>query len=292
MDQIEKSLNSYESTHKVILGDMNYDYVLDENLYKNKVFNIEQCYDFSQLITEATRVTTKTSTLLGVILSSRPDVHIKSGVCSTALSDHNLTYTIISTNESSNVQQHEEIQFRDYRKFSVEPFLDDIDEELNGQELEWEVWYERFNSICNKHAPIASRRVKSGDKPWIDTELSQRFLDRDFAKVMRDKTNDPVWEAKYSLLAATCRISLKEKKAAFLAEAESINKTKPKVFWSKIKTFMPRVNLKSIPKNINADVFNTYFSNIAGEIDSDFPPESSSEPEWRGASFNKDFIFF
>ena len=155
---------------------MNYNYVFDENLYKNKVFNIEKCYDFKQLITEPTRVTSKTSTLLDVLLTSEPECHVKSGVLKTAISDHNLIYSVIDVHSDYNEQIHTEITFRDYRNFNVEMFLNDVHNELYDKELAWDEWYSRFDSICNVHAPLASRRIKDSSKPWIDPEMTLKLF--------------------------------------------------------------------------------------------------------------------
>ena len=56
----------------VILGDFNYNYVLDETLSQNTAHLIELILNCSQLITEATRRTLNTSTTLDLIFTSTP----------------------------------------------------------------------------------------------------------------------------------------------------------------------------------------------------------------------------
>ena len=56
----------------VILGDFNYNYVLDETLSQNPAHLIELILNCSQLIIEATRRALNTSTTLDLIFTSTP----------------------------------------------------------------------------------------------------------------------------------------------------------------------------------------------------------------------------
>ena len=107
-------------------------------------------------------------------------------------------------------------------------FLNDVHNELYDKELAWDEWHSRFDSICNVHAPLASRRIKDSSKPWIDPEMTLKFLARDYAKDMYDKTGDQNWKTQQKTLANECRMKLNEKKQTFFYDAERIGKSKPK----------------------------------------------------------------
>ena len=62
----------YYPLDMIILGDMNYDYVINESLHSNHIHYIESLYDMSQLITEKTRVTSNTESTLDLILTTNP----------------------------------------------------------------------------------------------------------------------------------------------------------------------------------------------------------------------------
>ena len=85
-----ESLSSAFSEGKevIFLGNLNYDYKLDETLSSNPVFYIEQLYNMKQLITEPTRITLTSATTIDLILTSMHANHSKSGVQKLSLSDH------------------------------------------------------------------------------------------------------------------------------------------------------------------------------------------------------------
>ena len=64
----------------ISLGDLNFNYILDETLSTNPIHYIETAYDIHQLIDQPTRVDDKTSSVLDVILTSHPALHRKSAV--------------------------------------------------------------------------------------------------------------------------------------------------------------------------------------------------------------------
>ena len=59
----------------IILGDLNYDYVINESQHSNPVHYIDSLYEMSQLITEKTKVTSSTESILGLILTTNPSLH-------------------------------------------------------------------------------------------------------------------------------------------------------------------------------------------------------------------------
>ena len=81
----------------VIFGDLNFNYKLDEFLSSNPVHLIENLFQLSQIVTEPTRKTLTSSTLLDVILTSVPEKHLESRVLTTAFSDHYSVFTVIDT---------------------------------------------------------------------------------------------------------------------------------------------------------------------------------------------------
>ena len=73
LDIIEAA--SLEDKEYVVLGDLNYDYKIDETLSSNPIHYIENLYGMTQLISKATRVTMTSSTLIDIILTTAPDNH-------------------------------------------------------------------------------------------------------------------------------------------------------------------------------------------------------------------------
>ena len=113
------------SEHPVIsLGDLDFNYILDETLSTNPIHYIETACDMHQLIDQPTRVDDKTSLVLDVILTSHPALHRKSAVLKYTLSDHYLIYTHMEfENTKPSVADHNTVKFRDMKSFRYGEFL-------------------------------------------------------------------------------------------------------------------------------------------------------------------------
>ena len=108
------------------MGDLNFDYELDESLSSNPVYWIEALLELTQLIEKPTRRTLTVSSLLDVILTSRPEKHISSGVIQTTFSDHYCVITVLDVSKPGAQKKHNHIKFRDYKKFDKSAFLNDV----------------------------------------------------------------------------------------------------------------------------------------------------------------------
>ncbi len=84
----------------------------------------------NQLITEATRETQSTKTILDVILSTVPDSHTKSGVLKCVLSDHNFVDTVMGGRHSENRTRI--VTFRKYKDFDADKFKEDLREKMHA----------------------------------------------------------------------------------------------------------------------------------------------------------------
>ena len=94
---IENITNASTDGHEfILLGDLNFDYKFDETLCNNPIYYLEQLFNLKQLITQPTRVTLSTATLLDVILTSMPEHHLTSGVTKIALSDHYMVFSVLN----------------------------------------------------------------------------------------------------------------------------------------------------------------------------------------------------
>ena len=83
---------------------------------------------------------------------------------------------------------HSTITYRNFKNFNEQHYLKDL-KSAPFQHIEFEndpsvcieMWYNIFNNILNKHAPIVKKRVKKDRQPeWYNKEIS-------YAGKMRDK---------------------------------------------------------------------------------------------------------
>ena len=182
LDMLEKA--KVCELEMIVLGDLNYNYVIDETLCKNPLYYIELLHDMKQLILDKTRVTEKSQSTLDVILTTRPDLHVKSGVVKTTLSDHFLIYTELNVPKSAPDQIHNLVRYRDYKDFSISDFIQDVKSNtiLNAtatNEISWDAWKSKFQELSDKHAPTKTIRMKSRSNPWITREIISMMNERD-----------------------------------------------------------------------------------------------------------------
>ena len=167
--------------HKIIiLGDLNYDHVVNESLHSNQIHCIESLYDISQLITDKTRVTQSTESTLDVILTTDPSLHKRSGVITKTLNDHYMIFTELSVTEKALQDNHNTVTFRNYSRFDECEFIDDIksNDLLSGncKDVKCSEWKNAFLQVSNVHAPIKTTRLNVISNTWI-TELAVKRKD-------------------------------------------------------------------------------------------------------------------
>ena len=189
---IEKASN--KELDMILLGDLNYDYVVNESLHTNPIHYIEALYEMSQLITEKTRVTQSTESTLDIILTTNPGLHKRSGVIKKTLSDHYLTFTELSLPKKTSQDLHNTVTFRNYGHFDESEFVNDIQSNdlLNGRhrEIKWEDWKNAFLSLSNKHAPIKTARLKVRSNPWMTSDIVKLMYKRDKIHELAVKRKD------------------------------------------------------------------------------------------------------
>ena len=175
-----------EEKEVILLGDLNFNYKLDETLSKNPVHYIEQLYGMKQLITDPTRVTLTTSTTIDVILTSMSNNHVRSGVNKVTLSDHYMIFTEL--NFPKILKEHKILRFRDFKNFNENDFITDLRDSstiqsvYNIDDLEnaWATWKNEVLRIFNKHAPITERRLRDRRNPWVNDDIVKLTYKRDF----------------------------------------------------------------------------------------------------------------
>ena len=188
LDQID---NVYSYNENVMLmGDLNYDYKLDESLSSNPLHQIEILYGMRQLINSPTRVTLTTSTIIDVMFSTEHESHVVTGVYDISLSDHYMTYTIYSK-ISHKTCLHKEINFRNYKLLILTPLgmlcrKTTIYVILAGQRINLLTsgisLKMVFIKISNNCAPMETRRLKHRNNPWINSHIIELIYERDYLK--------------------------------------------------------------------------------------------------------------
>ena len=277
LDIFEKaSMDNYDI---VVLGDLNYDYKIDDD---NPINLLENLFSLRQMILKPTRVTSTSSKCLDHILSSIPDKHLISDVAKIALSDHYLIYTCINLQKEVKVK-HKVVRFRDYQNFDEKTFIQDLKNCLNLNDIltsnlsvneMWTKWKTSFDEVCNSHAPMKECRVKDRHNPWITSDVVKLMYKRDYLKKKYDKLKLPHILSEYRRTRNNVTKVIKNKKRKYFSTVTEKYKGDSKKLWKEINKFIGRKSTNTdIPNNLNGDDFNEYFVNIGKQISDSFQNE-------------------
>ena len=264
--------------HPVIsLGDLNFNYIMDETLSTNPIHYIETAYDCTSWSTNQHEWMIKPP-LCYVILTSHPALHRKSAVLKYTLSDHYLIYTHMKFEHTKpSVVDHNTVKFRDMKNFDMESFSNDLiscdirNGSQDNDDISWERWKLAYTDICDRHAPMKSLRLKKRSNPWMTHDIIKLMYERDYVHAKATQSNDSKLWQDYRNLRNKVTCIIKERKNAYFNDIHTLCRNDPKKMWSEIKRLVPGKNKHShITCDISANDFNHHFANIGKKMNSKF----------------------
>jgi len=237
-----------EDLELYLLGDLNSD-LMPENISNcnaRVLTNILDIYGLSQLITEPTRVTPTSRTLIDVCITNCPDKIVNSGVIHVGISDHSLVYMTRKTRyERTGV--HRVIETRLYNNFDKDGFLQDLAQKpwstvslhTNPDDM-WLTWRSMFMESVDKFAPLKRKRTKHKKSPWITNDLLRQIHKRNYHKKLAVTTNDIAYWEQYKNVRNQTNNDIKAAKKRYFIDNLEVNKTNPRKTWSLINELSSR----------------------------------------------------
>ena len=129
------------------------------------------------MISEPTRITSTSRTLIDLCITNSPEKIVNSGVVHLGISDHSQVFMTIKV-RYERVGTHRTIETRDYKhKFLndlVQQPWDLIRLEPNPTPM-WNAWKSLFMEIVDKHAPLKTKRISKKHIPWITYDLMRKI---------------------------------------------------------------------------------------------------------------------
>ena len=136
-------------------------------------------FDLIQLISEATRVTYETTTLIDHIYSNCPENVNSMDVPKIGLGDHFPIFFTYKMHIQPPKRNHYTVSFRSFKDFNVANFSADLQSVLwdtiklseDTDEI-LEAWSDLFLQVVDKHVPMKQHRVKHKNQPqWFTPEI-------------------------------------------------------------------------------------------------------------------------
>ena len=299
-DKLEAVFRFLESEGKeiILLGDTNcdvapaHDASLSSDFPNNtkRILEFYNSFGLKQLISEPTRETTDTSTIIDHIAVSNPSNVVESGVIKCSISDHNLVYMTRKFRGSVKAK-HKMIRSRQMKNFDKDLFLQDlasydwqsivnnagsVDDAVNK-------WSELVSLVIEKHAPIRERRVTERFCPWITPSLKKLFKTRDKLKVKAVKMRSEILMSAYKQVRCKANnLNRKMKREYFSNKLESCEGN-IKETWKTVNQLINKrsktTNILSIkedekvisnPQDI-AETMNHFFCNVGKDLSDKIP---------------------
>ena len=273
-----------------LLGDLNCNLASAQyDLNTRRLCEISDLFGLQQLITEPTRITESSSTLIDLIYTNYTDRVVCSGVSHIGISDHSLTYVYRKLSLTFPSKGHSTISYRNFQNFNRESFRNDIaqqDWSCNVSEdpnVLWTDWKTKFLDIVNIHAPLRTRRTRTNKAPWINSELKKGMRDRDAAKRKAITSNDPHDWKRYKKLRNIINNDIKISKASYYSNAFIQSKGNPRKTWQTFNELTSRrvnnTTVKELKLNDTiisnsselSDAFNDHFSTIGPRLANEIP---------------------
>ena len=136
-----------------------------------------------------------------MIFTNQPNNVNCSGVSHVAISDHSLIYAYRKISIPTASKGINLVSYRQFKHFNSANFRagifaqpwDDLKLFYDPNDM-WKKWKDLFLTVCDRHAPMKTKRTRNTKSAWKTTILKKRMNYRDRLKRKAIKTNDPsVW---------------------------------------------------------------------------------------------------
>ena len=191
------------SRHLKVLGKyldqfyLNYDNVLLQGDFNSEVSETilkEFCeiYNLKNLVKGHTCFKNiENPSCIDLILTNRVKSFQKTTTIETGLSDfHMMTATVLKSHYKK--KQPKIISYRDYKRFSNQSFINELNFALNGYDLsnlDFDYFENIFMSIFEKHAPIKLKYIRANEGPFMNKDLRKEVMLRSRLKNKANKNN-------------------------------------------------------------------------------------------------------
>ena len=300
IQSIEQYLVSAYSENKpiVLMGDINVDLANDrtyEKGFKNDWLDVITNFDVQQYVTEYTRVTENTASLIDHIYVSNDLKVVNCTVVKSGLSDHYIPFAVLNTKltppSDSMSGQHKLISYRNYKNFDNVKLSNDLmvakwhDVNLgicDDISIAISSFVSEFTSIVDKHIPLVQKRVKRIKQPgWITPELLKSFSLRDSAKARHDYENYKYWRNHSTYLLRKSKQEfyynlIEQSQNNHAANAKILNELSNKSKKSTVSS-IKQENIKLTDEQDIANAFNLHFTSVVDQYIDVIPPSSNND---------------
>eukprot|EP00794_Sanderia_malayensis_P010377 gene10377-11459_t len=231
-----------EQREVIILGDFNANFLNPNN---NKELKTTINFNgFQQMVSEPTRITQTTETLIDLILTNNPMNINEIIVTPLSIGDHDLIGCIRKLNCKRYTSRS--VISRDYKNYDAGKLAEDpklinwgLLYDCNNIELAANTFTKTLKDIFDKHAPFKSKIIKGKAAPWLKVDLRKLMNERDQALRKARKTKSQEDFQVFKELRNKCNGKLKEAKRKYHQNLINESQGNARKFWDAVKRVFP-----------------------------------------------------
>lgn len=260
-----------------LLGDFNDDLLSNKSRLKKIIHNAK----LVSLVSQPTRITSTSATLLDTIVTNKPESVLQSDVIPCLVGDHELITVTINLKKPKILPSFK--TFRDFRNYSPEVVCNQLlqdNHNLNkiyatdNIDMQVKIFTECFKNCLNVCAPLITKEVKRPPAPWMCDELKQLIREKNNVRgdLKLDRNNIQLQERHKTLKKQVKRLIINSKINYYDKKFQE-NKGNSSVIWKLLRELIPISERKSCDSVVEegenvksrADTFNKFFANVGKE---------------------------
>lgn len=281
----------------ILLGDVNIDHTPSKATeITTNLINMTKLHGMTQLITEPTRRTCTTNSILDVIYVKSSKI-MSPLILHTAVSDHYLVGCTAHLDYKKDPQTT--IMGRSYKNYTLEKarsYYNSIDRsviyEFNDVDLIWAKLKAYIVRCADKYCPLRRMTIKQNQPKWFTTEMVELIHNRDQAFLEASQSADPQLLIKAKDLRTKAKQAVRNARRDYIKSRLHQNINNPQKFWRELnlllkrKASTPSIELKNdagtaIQPSDIPNYINSYFATIGPKLAEQFTACSpESEPNF------------
>ena len=271
LSNVFKEISLYNKPY-FILGDIN-DNLFYPNCNLNKIINN---LGLSQLVTEPTRITKDSNTLIDVFITNKPEIVTSIDISPCPVADHEQITAAINIEKPKRELTYK--TFRSLKNYNSNNLCNNIltdysdilscilqTDDINKQV---DIFTKALNGSVEKCAPKITAQVTRPPAPWINEEIKDMLRERDkLQKLLKSNRNNEAISNNFKQKRKQVKYVMAKSKAQYFKNKfQECGKNSAKK-WNAIKGLLPDKK-KNIQSNnfddleSKAEEFNEYFSKV------------------------------
>jgi len=283
-DLIEESFSNAcdKNIKTVILGDFNANIY---NMRQPKIEHLMNMFNLDQVISEPTRLTSSTATLIDLIFVSCPNLVSKFGVLSSSCSDHCPVFATLKTNNKTKSPAYKRVIY-DYSNMNTDGMIEAVyyanwNEIFDEQDFEslCTNFVEKLKNIFDEFVPHKEIVIRPNDRPWMNGLIRKLMRERNRKHKIAKRKNRPLDWQQFRTIRNRVISEIRKAKRNYDEKLDHKinNECNTKCWWRLVKQYFKKGNNKSSkfpPLEINGEIIDDETS-IANALNDYFVEQAS-----------------